>query len=53
MRHFGLITKLTKGSLIYIDTYYGKYTYEVYDYEILKTVNIRIRLKDNRKKLIL
>ena len=45
MRHFGLITKLTKGSLIYIDTYYGKYTYEVYDYEILKDSDLNKRFQ--------
>ena len=43
MRHFGLITKLTKGSKIYIDTYYGKYTYEVYDYEILTDSDLNKR----------
>lgn len=45
MRHFGLITELTKGSLIYIDTYYGKYTYEVYDYEILRDSDLNKRFQ--------
>ena len=45
MRHFGLITELTKGSLIYINTYYGKYTYEVYNYEILRDSDLNKRFQ--------
>ena len=57
MRDFGLLPKLVNGSKIYIDTYYGKYTYEVYDYGIYidKDLNKRFNtfLEEEGERILL